>query len=474
MIVSSDHRGWFGPAFALVAVVTALRWALLAFDRTDLFVDETQYWLWGQEFAFGYSTKPPLIAWLIGGVTRVTGSDAPFWIRMPGAALHGVTALVLGALAARMQGKGAAIWVVAAYVTLPMAAVGSLLISTDTVMAPFFAGALFFHHRMLTEGKARDALLTGLMIGIACLAKYAGVYFLIGVALAAILRRDLRPKLSHVALLLLVWAVVLLPNVWWNLTHGLSTLTHTADNIGWIEREQPLDDFGFDDLFEFWIGQLAVVGPFIVVALLAGLQRPFANAPLAAFVLPTLIIVSMQALLEMAYANWAITAYFTGTILAMAVLAQYPRWRLVAVLSNAVICVALPVLTLFPSVSVTGKPLLYRYLGRADLSAQIISLAKQDGNVPVLSVSRDVLADLFYTGRDSGLAFYAPRPAGQPDNHYVQRYPLPKTLTGRLLLIATKPPGCAYTETPLKTEGGSYAKYGMQAYLVDATCFNKP
>ena len=56
----------------------------------------------------------------------------------------------------------------------------------------------------------------------------------------------------------------------------------------------------------------------------------------------------------------------------------------------------------------------------------------------------------------------------------MQRYPLPKTLTGKLLLIATKPPGCAYTETPLKTEGGSYAKYGMQAYLVDATCFNKP
>jgi 4-amino-4-deoxy-L-arabinose transferase-like glycosyltransferase len=71
-----DPAGWLAPAFAIVAAVTALRLVLLAFNRTDLFVDESQYWLWGQDFAFGYYSKPPLIAWVIGAVTTLAGSDA--------------------------------------------------------------------------------------------------------------------------------------------------------------------------------------------------------------------------------------------------------------------------------------------------------------------------------------------------------------------------------------------------------------
>ena len=98
----SDLRDWLRPSLAFVAVVTAARWMLLAFNQTDLFVDEAQYWLWGQEFAFGYYSKPPLIAWLIGAVTWAAHSDAPFWVRMPGAALqpHAVLGDELGEEAA--------------------------------------------------------------------------------------------------------------------------------------------------------------------------------------------------------------------------------------------------------------------------------------------------------------------------------------------------------------------------------------
>ena len=95
-----ERQGWFLPASALVGAVTLARLAALWFDRTDLFVDESQYWLWGQRLDFGYFSKPPLIAWVIRGVTELAGSDAAFWVRLPGAILHGVTALILAALAA--------------------------------------------------------------------------------------------------------------------------------------------------------------------------------------------------------------------------------------------------------------------------------------------------------------------------------------------------------------------------------------
>jgi 4-amino-4-deoxy-L-arabinose transferase-like glycosyltransferase len=88
-------RGWFAPALALVVAITVARLVLLAFDRTDPFVDEVQYWLWGQTLDWGYYSKPPLIAWVMRGVTDLAGSDAAFWLRMPGAVLHGVTALLV-------------------------------------------------------------------------------------------------------------------------------------------------------------------------------------------------------------------------------------------------------------------------------------------------------------------------------------------------------------------------------------------
>jgi hypothetical protein len=76
-------RRWLLPALVFVTAVTLLRWVFLALDRTDLFVDEAQYWLWGQHFAFGYYSKPPMIARLIGAVTTVAGSDSTFWVQRP-------------------------------------------------------------------------------------------------------------------------------------------------------------------------------------------------------------------------------------------------------------------------------------------------------------------------------------------------------------------------------------------------------
>ncbi len=468
--MSLSETNWLRPALALVLVVTLLRWALLALNRTDLFVDEAQYWLWGQHFAFGYYSKPPLIAWVIRAVTSLAGSDAPFWVRMPGAMFHGVTALILGALAAR-GGRAMALWTVAAYLTLPMVAFGSLIISTDTIMAPFFAAALLFHARLIERGRAVDALLAGAMVGIACLAKYAGIYFLVGVALAAVLRRDLRIRPAHAALMLLAWAAVISPNVIWNLTHGLSTLSHTADNIGWVKEDSAGPGLNPASMAEFIVSQFGVMGPVLFGALIAALWRVRPNARLAAFALPALVVVSVQALLDKAYANWAVSAYFAGTVLAMTVLASRPRLRLAGVLINTLVAVGLPLLTVFPEARLGGeRPFLFRYLGRADLSHQIIALAQQSGNLPVVSTDRDVLADLFYTGRASGLAFYAPRPQGKPQSHYEQSYPLPPALAGQILVVTGRTLPCLGTAMPLKADGGAFARRNLAAYVTDTPC----
>ena len=470
MTSPSDTTGWLRPALFLVAAVTGLRWILLAFDQTDLFVDEAQYWLWGQEFAFGYYSKPPLIAWLIGGVTWAAGSDAPFWVRMPGAALHGATALILAALAARMYSVRVAVWVAASYVTLPMVGLGSLLISTDTVLAPFFATALYFHRRLIETQAARFALLAGAAIGIGALAKYAAVYFLLGVAVSALLRRDLRLSGRNAALMGLGFAAMIAPNLIWNLSHQMSTLAHTADNIGWVRQDHLLGGLNPSYLVSFLAAQAGVFGPVLLIGLLAGLRKQGAGR-LAGFVLPVLGVVSLQALLNDAYANWAATAYFAGTVMAVAALPVL--WRKISLGVNGALCLLLPVLTLLPTLSIDGKmPLIQRYLGRTAFSEQVIAQAKAAGGVPVVAASRDILADLFYTGRDAGLRFYAIPPKGRALDHYQQRYPVPADLTGQVLLVTEAPPSCAGQGDPLNTEGGAYLRHAYAGYLISAECLH--
>ncbi len=463
------ERGWLAPTLALAGAVTALRLVLLALNQTDLFVDETQYWLWGQEFAFGYYSKPPLIGWLIGGVTWLAGSDAPFWVRMPGAVLHGATAVILAALAARLHGGRVALWVAAAYLSLPMVGLGSLLMSTDTVMAPFFAAALLFHHRLVARDRWVDALMLGAMIGLAVMAKYVGAFALFGVALAALFRRDQRFGWGRAVAVLLAFGLVAAPNLVWNLTHGLTTFAHTADNIGWV-RDADGPQLHPEKLAEFVLSQFAVMGPLLVAALLYALRRPAGGTGLGLFVLPALLVVCTQALLDQAYANWAVSAYFAGTILAVAALSARPTALALAVGINAALCLALPLLTLAPGLAYDGKPLLARYLGRAEMSRQILELAATHGNLPILADNRDVLADLFYTGRDAGVQIFAPRPKGRAMNHYEQRYPMPDTATGPLLLITETPPACAGAALPLDATGGAYAHKALAAYLTTAGC----
>ncbi len=463
-----DADNWVAPALGIVISATVLRWISLAFNQTDLFVDEAQYWFWGQEFDLGYYSKPPLIAWMIGAVTSLAGSDAPFWVRMPGAGLHGVTALILAALVARLHGARMAIWVAAAYVTLPMVGLGSLLMSTDTVMAPFFAGALYFHNRLLETGLVRHAILAGVMVGMATLAKYAGVYFLLGVALGALFWPALRIRWAHAGALILAFLVVISPNIVWNIGHGLSTLSHTMDNVGWVRQENPFGGLNLSGLAEFFFSQFAVIGPGLFAALLVAITRP--SGGLVVFVVPALFIVCGQALIDKAYANWAVSAYFAGTVLAMVVLAGLPRLRVLSLGVNVMLCIALPVLTLLPQLSVNDGPLLARYLGRADLSEQIIAIAKAKGNLPIVAQERSILADLFYTGRDDGITIFSTGPNGKPDNHYQQRYPIPEGLTGRALFIAVSAPDCAGAGEPLNVAGGAYARLDLRAFIAPANC----
>jgi 4-amino-4-deoxy-L-arabinose transferase-like glycosyltransferase len=473
-----SERGWVAPALAIVAAVTAARLALLAFNRTDLYVDEAQYWLWGQDLDWGYYSKPPLIAWTIRAVTGLLGSDAPFAVRLPGALMHAATALLLAAIAARPWGRGAAVATAATYVTLPAVAVGSLLISTDTVMAPFLAAGLLLWLQVLDGAGVRRAFLAGLCLGVALLAKYAAIYGLLGIGLAALVLPAARPGAAAFAALLAGTLVAVAPNLAWNLAHDLTTLEHTADNIGWLRPGSGGPAPSLGAAFAFLLAQAAVAGPVVAAAAAAaafaagaGWRERRRAGLLTLLALLPLAIVTVQAFLGGAYANWAFAAWLPGSVLAGVWLAGRPRWRTASLAVNGAVCLVLPLLTVAPWLSPGGRPLLARYLGQAEMSRAILAEARSAGAVAVVAGRRDILADLFYTGRGSGMAVHALPPPGRPRNFYEQVHALPAGLSGPVLaVLAEPPPGCPAARRPLPTAAGAYAGTGLAAFAVDAAC----
>ena len=474
-------RGWLAPATLLVVAVTALRLLVLAEDRKELFVDEAQYWLWGQSLEWGYFSKPPLIAWVIRAATDLAGSDAAFWVRAPAPLFHGVTALLLGALGARLGGDRAALWTVAVYLTMPLIAAGSLLMTTDTVMFPFLVGGLLAWLTAVERRSAAWAAAAGALVGVAFLAKYAAVYYLGCAVLAAALVPAARPSGRAALAGLAGFLVAVAPNLWWNARHGLITLQHTVDNAEWARDPAARLAFEAVPLAEFAGAQVFVFGPVFLAALVWFGTTWRRHGPLARvlvlFSLPILVLILGQASVSRAYANWAAGTYLAGSVLVAALLGR--RWLVAGVAFNAALSVGIALVVARPGLApepVRGA-VMDRYTGRVAMAEAVLGTARDEGLTTVVSSNRDVLASLFHTGRDrvigAGGSEVAVRVApfeGRPPHHYAMHYPFEGDAPA-LLVGDDEPPPCEARRLGRLAPEGYWEERPRTLWRIPADCW---
>lgn len=300
----------------LVALVTALRVGALLATPIDLHGDEAQYWMWSRALDWGYFSKPPLIAWTIAATTGLFGNDE--WaVRLAAPLAHAGAAVALFALGRRMATTEAGVWAGLAWLLMPGVWLSSALISTDALLLPAWAAALFATWRFVETQSWRWAVAMGAAIGVGLLAKYAMSYFAIGLALAALWSVDVRRALlTRPALAALATALAIVaPNLLWNAGNDFATLEHTAANAAW---SGPIGDPVA--ALNFLVDQLGVAGPILFPLALFCAWRAvrdaggwFAVDPrfkfLIAFAAPPLIIILVQAFISRAHGNWAATAY---------------------------------------------------------------------------------------------------------------------------------------------------------------------
>src|SRR5579862_6940469 len=127
---------------AAIAAITAARLLWLAFQTAGLYPDEAQYWFWSRHLALGYYSKPPLVAWLIALTTACFG-NGEFAVRLSAPLLHAVASGFVYAIGTRLYDRRIGYWSALAYATLPGVSLSAFLISTDAVLLPCWAAALY-------------------------------------------------------------------------------------------------------------------------------------------------------------------------------------------------------------------------------------------------------------------------------------------------------------------------------------------
>jgi 4-amino-4-deoxy-L-arabinose transferase-like glycosyltransferase len=466
------------PSFALcagiVAAVTLVRLIGLRFSIVDLYFDESQYWSWAQQPAFGYYSKPPLIAWIIAIAERVCGSGEAC-IRSPSPVFYFGTSLLFYALASTLYDRRVAFWAALTLVFTTSVAFSARIISTDVPLFFFWTLALLAYVKLLQGAGFRWAIVLGLALGLGLLAKYMMGCFLLSVAVAAFFDREARDFLKTPAFwtALAIATVLIAPNILWNLDNGFATFRHTGENIrGSGAVFSPKNGLGF------LASQFGVFGPITFGFLIAVIvqSKKFAllreDRLMLAFALPVLAIVTTLSFVTRAHANWAATAVVSSILVVAALLVRGDAWRWLKL--GIGIGVATQMLLLIGDnmadrLTVPGlaKGDIYQHtMGWRALGEETSRLARRIDAPTVVAGRRDDVASLVYYLRKEPRAVFAWPESGIASDHFQLTRPLIATAAEPILLITrcATPTGLADSYATVEPLGPFQARSGPTTF----------
>ncbi len=440
-------------AILLTTAFTLVRLIALFSSPLELYPDEAQYWLWSRALDLGYFSKPPMIAWAIWASTAVGGNAEP-WVRLPAVLFQAAATLTVFALGRRLYGLGVGLAGAAIYALMPGIQLSALAAATDAPLMCFLGLTLLaYTHLQETRGTRRIwvAACLGAALGLAFLSKYAALYFLVGLALHLALSRSARAAWTFAATAAAsaVFALMAVPNVVWNLSHGLATMRHTAANASWGGWAL----FNPSELGDFLISQFAVFGPIPMAALVVGTVLAVRRRTLAppdllllCFTLPPLLIVAVQAFISQANANWAGASYLAAAVLVAAWLVRWrtKRWFMAALAIQSLAAVAFLALVISPPLAekIGAANVFKRAMGWRQASELVLERAAREADLSAIAVNdRFLFYAISYYARGALAGPEVPPLRAwllteTPQNHAEASAPLTPLLGGRVLAVA--------------------------------------
>ena len=315
------------PLLGILGLLTAVRLVGLTYSSVDLFDDEAQYWSWGRELALGYYSKPPLLAWLLAATTQVCG-DVEWCVRSPSPILYFATSLTVYFAARNFYDERTGFWAALLTALTTGVVFSARIISTDVPLLFFWALALLAYGHLLVRPDKRWSVLLGVALGLGLLSKYAMIYFIPGIFLAAFASPSARNLLRTSALWIAIGigAIVVAPNVGWNIQNGFRTFQHTGDLV----LGEPFKLSG-GRVLEFVGSQFTAFGPVVFAVMMVAILKLRSallvqqDRIMVAFFITPLAFVTLISTVAHAYPNWTSVSAISGLIVTAALLLRGTR-----------------------------------------------------------------------------------------------------------------------------------------------------
>jgi 4-amino-4-deoxy-L-arabinose transferase-like glycosyltransferase len=447
--------GWWVLLLALVPGLWL--WRLMASDWSGagLYVDEAQYWDWSRQLAWGYFSKPPGVALLIG-LSSALGGTGLMGVRWLIVLMWTLTPLVLWRLvweisrdtgrqagAPARDGLAAGAW---AAVLTSACLVSGLVGQVATTDGPLLFGWallmwLFWRAQQRPDNLWRWGL-WGTVLTFTVLSKYTAVV-VVGSALWLAWSSQDRRVWRGLVLAGFWSALLMVPHLLWNHAHGWPTLRHTAELLA--GEGDPGAHHWLPSLLTYLASQCVVLGPVVLVVAASWAWRRWRSATVLlaperrvlwwawAWSWPMWLIGGVQAMQGKGQLNWAAPAVL-GFVLLMALLRQ----RLVLPLRPARLGAVLVLGALVSAtVSLGGdwRTLLDRQGSGsrwdiwsrargwdAAFEAMAPQIAQRPG-MPLVTAERAVVAHATYAWRAQGWRPLSWRAGPVPMHHYEMLYP---------------------------------------------------
>ncbi|MCS5491482.1 ArnT family glycosyltransferase [Algoriphagus limi] len=396
-------------------LLIALKIAFTLRPEINLFTEEAQYWLWSQNLAWHYYSKPPLIAVFNFLSTSVFGINE-LAIRINAVLLGlGTAWLVFYLTDFLFQSKRMAFWASLILSSMPFFILFSTFHMTDSEVMFFWMLTWVLLAKALKEAKWKWWVFAGVSALLGMASKPIMVLVLPSLGLFLFLAGRIKSYGNKFLLFVVISLIGLIPSVVWNSGNGFQTFRHLA-TLGGIHgggsgRSLVEMLLGF---LEFLGGQLLITSVFLfpLWILYTRKVRIFDSKQLF-LILPAFIsflTFAFISLFSVVQVNWPAFGYSTLAIAsAYAIEKQEGIWYKIGYWGIG-IGVLLPVLLLFPEVN--G---LKRQIGLEKLEIAVFNrLAGYDQLASRISFLEDSLGiqDVFYFSESyhvsSELAFYLP------------------------------------------------------------------
>lgn len=314
MIAVSKTDWW-----AVFFLCSVFAFRMLYAHFLGLVPDETYYWDWSREPAFGYFDHPPMIAWIIFLSRQVFGETA-LGVRAGVIACSLVASLASYLIARKYVVKPSSlVFFLIMSNSILLFGVGSLLATPDIPLVLFWTCSFYFGYKALFEASTPSWIAMGLCAGLGLMSKYTFALFFIAFVVLLVFSKPERRWLGRWQpyAAALVSLVVWLPNLVWNAHHGwvsfLFQFSHGVNSKG---------GFRLDTLGEFIAGQLGILSifPFVLLlcaaaASLKDLRKGGRSAYLTLFFVVPFCVFLIASLQKKVEANWAAAAYVSGLVM---------------------------------------------------------------------------------------------------------------------------------------------------------------